>query len=434
MPKIVLIGAGSVVFAKTLIGDILSFPGLQQSTLSLVDIDADRLRLVAAYAQRLIAQQRLPAKLEVTVDRREALRHADYVITVIQIGGGRAYRLDMEIPRRYGIDQAVGDTIGPGGVFRGLRSIPALLEICHDMEAICPKAWLLNYTNPLAINVWGIYRASRIKVVGLCHSVQGTAAYLARVMGIPYDRLHYWAAGLNHLAWFLELRYKGRDMYPVLRRKMRNPAVQEAEKVRASVLRLFGYFVSESSYHLSEYLPYYRRTPELITEYLPYPRDYLAMYENGLEEQRQVTEAQIAGSQPLPVRRSHEYAGYIIDSLVTGMPRRFNLNVRNDDLITNLRTGCCVEVPCLVDGTGVHPCHVGELPPQCAALDRDNINVQELAVEAALTGNARAVRQALGVDPLTSALRRPREIRQMADEMLAAEREWLPQFHERVLI
>jgi len=429
MTKIVLIGAGSVVFAKTLIADILSFPGLQQSTL--VDLNAERLQLIAAYTRRLIAQQRLPTRLQVTVERREALPGAGYVITVIQIGGSRAYELDMEIPRRYGIDQAVGDTIGPGGVFRGLRSIPALLAIARDMEELCPEAWLLNYTNPMAINVWGLYRGSHIRVVGLCHSVQATAAYLARVMGVPYDKLRYWAAGINHLSWFLTLRCNGRDMYPTLRRKMREPAIEEPERVRASVLRQFGYFVSESSYHLSEYLPYYRRTPELIAEYLPIPRDYLAMYKNGLQEQQQAIEAQLASPQPLTVRRSREYASYIIDSLVTGTPRRFNLNVKNEGLITNLPEGSCVEVPCLVDGIGVHPCRVGDLPPQCAVLDRDSINVQELAVEAALTGSRRAVRQALSVDPLTSTLLRPHQARQMADEMLAAEREWLPQFPER---
>lgn len=428
MAKIVLIGAGSVVFAKTLIGDILSFPALQEGTLSLVDLNQERLRLVAAFTRKLIEQQRLPTQLQVTTDRCEALPGANYVITVIQVGGVRAYEMDMHIPLRHGINQAVGDTIGPGGVFRGLRSLPALLAICHDMEELCPDAWLLNYTNPLAINVWGIYRGSQVRVMGLCHSVQATAAYLARIMGVPWDRLHYWAAGINHLSWFLKLEYKGRNMYPVLRRRMRKGPVEEADKVRASVMRLFGYFVSESSYHLSEYLPYYRRTPELIAEYLPFPRDYLGMYANGLDEQRQTLEAQIASPEPLPVRRSHEYASYIIDSLETGLTRRFNLNVRNDGLITNLPQGCCVEVPCLVDGTGVHPCHVGDLPPQCAALDRDNINVQELAVEAAVTGNRRAVRRALAVDPLTSSLLRPREIRLLAAEMLEAEKEWLPQF------
>ncbi|MDI7277967.1 MAG: alpha-glucosidase/alpha-galactosidase, partial [Anaerolineae bacterium] len=333
-----------------------------------------------------------------------------------------------EIPRRYGVDQAVGDTIGPGGVFRALRSLPVLLEIAHDMEVLCPKAWLLNYTNPLAINVWGIGRASRVKVVGLCHSVQVTAAYLARVLGIPYDRLRYWAAGINHLSWFLKLRCGGRNMYPLLRRKMRDPHVEATGRVRRAVLRQFGYFVSESSYHFSEYVPWYRRTPEMIATYLPQPRDYLAMYRNGMSEQRQAIEAQLAGCQPLPMRRSHEYASYIIDSLETNVPRRFNLNVRNEGLITNLPHGCCVEVPCMVDALGVHPCHVGDLPEHCAALDRWSINVQTLAVEAALTGSRKAVRRALAVDPLTSAILTPLDAHQLADEMLEAQQEWLPQF------
>ncbi len=431
MPKIVLIGAGSVVFAKTLIGDILSFPALQNGTLSLVDLNVERLELMAAYTRRLIGEQRLPTQLEVTADRRQALAGADYVITVIQVGGSRAYELDMQIPRRHGVDQAVGDTIGPGGVFRGLRSIPALLDICHDIEALCPHAWLLNYTNPMAINVWALYRGSRVKVVGLCHSVMATAAYLARVMGVRYDRLRYWAAGINHLAWFLKLECGGHDLYPLLRRKVRNPEVEEAERVRVAILRLFGFFVSESSYHMSEYVPYYRRTPESIARYLPQPRDYLGAYQGGLDEQRRTIEALLASCQPLQVRRSHEYASYIIDSLETGAVRRFNLNVRNDDLIGNLPQGCCVEVPCLVDGAGVQPCHVGDLPPQLAALDRSNINVQALAVEAALARSRKAVRRALAVDPLTSAILTPQQAGEMADEMLEAEREWLPAIQEK---
>ena len=433
MPKIVLIGAGSVVFAKTLITDILSFPSLQEGTLSLVDVNPERLQLIAAYARRLIEQQQLPVRLQVTTDRREALQGAHFVITVIQVGGVRAYELDMGIPARYGIHQAVGDTIGPGGVFRGLRTLPVLLEVCRDMEALCPDAWLLNYSNPMAINCWGIYRATRIRVVGLCHSVQNTAAYLARVLGLHYRRLRYWAAGINHLAWFLRLECDGRDLYPRLRARMRQPAIEQADRVRVAVMRLFGYFVSESSYHLSEYLPYFRRTPELIAEYLPQPKDYLGMYRNGLDEQRRSIERQLAGEEALPLRRSREYASYVIDSLVSAQPRRFNLNVRNDSLITNLPQGACVEVPCMVDGTGIHPCHVGDLPGQCAALDRQSINVQELGVEAALTRNRKTVRQALAVDPLTSALLVPRQVRKMADEMLEAEKEWLADLHERPL-
>ncbi len=428
MPKIVLIGAGSVVFAKTLIADILTFPALQGSTISLVDINPERLELISAYTRRLIEQQRLPAQLEVTTERRQALQGADFVITVIQIGGSRAYEMDLQIPARYGVHQAVGDTIGPGGVFRGLRSIPVLLEIAHDMEEVCPKAWLLNYTNPMAINVWALYHASKVRVVGLCHSVQATAAYLARITGVRYDKVRYWAAGVNHLAWFLKLQYNGRDLYPVLRQRMHDPEVEEADKPRFAMLRQTGYFVSESSYHLSEYVPYFRRSAELIAEYLPQPRDYLAMYENGLSEQRQAIEAQLAGCEPLPIRRSREYASYIIDSLAANVPRRFNLNLRNDGLITNLPEGCCVEVPCLVDGTGVHPCHVGHLPEQCAALDRWSINVQMLAVEAALTHSRKAVRQAIAVDPLTASLLTPRDVRRMTEEMLQAEAEWLPEF------
>jgi alpha-galactosidase len=433
MPKIVLIGAGSVVFAKTLITDMLTFAALQSSTISLVDIDPDRLQLITAYARRVIEQQRLPATVEMTTDRREALPGADFVITVIQVGGSRAYELDMLIPARYGVNQAVGDTIGPGGVMRGLRSIPILLGIAHDMEELCPKAWLLNYTNPLAMNVWALYRGSKIKVVGLCHSVQGTAAYLARIVGVRFDKLRYWAAGINHLAWYLKLQCDGHDLYPVLRRRMRDPSIESADRPRFAMLRQTRHFVSESSYHLSEYVPYFRRTPEQIAAFLPQPRDYLAMYENGLNEQRQAIEAQLAGARPINLRRSREYASYIVDSIAANVPRRFNLNTRNDGLITNLPPGCCVEVPCLVDGAGIHPCYVGDLPEQCAALDRWSINVQALGVEAALTGSARSARQAMAVDPLTASLLTPRESRAMADELLDAEAEWLPELRRTPL-
>ena len=441
MPKIALIGAGSVVFTRNLVNDILSFPALQGSVISLMDIDAERLTLARDLVDTMIAAQRLPARVEATCDRAAAIRGADYVIVTIQVGGLDAYAHDVEIPARYGVGQCVGDTLGPGGVFRGLRTIPVLLDLCREMETLCrPEALLLNYSNPMAINCWAVSTTGRSHV-GLCHSVQGTARLLAGWIGAPYEEVSYRVAGINHQAWFLELRHRGADAYPRLRERIRDGDVQGEEPVRAELMRHFGYFVTESSGHASEYVPYLRKSPDMIEAlsarftsphddwfdwgrtggYLKHCRARLATY---LDKVR----AQVAGERRLPGRRSDEYGAAIINAVETNEPFKFNGNVPNRGLITNLPAGACVEVPCLADAMGVQPTVVGDLPPQLAALNRTNVNVQELAVYGSVRGDREAVYHAVMLDPLTGAVCTLDQIRRMTDDLFAAEEAWLPQF------
>ncbi|MCC6627813.1 MAG: alpha-glucosidase/alpha-galactosidase [Chloroflexi bacterium] len=433
-PKIAMIGAGSAVFARRLMIDILSWPEVAGATIALMDIDPARLRLIEALARRLVAQERLPARIEATTDRRAALDGADYVVVMVQVGGLEMFERDVAIPRRYGIDQTVGDTLGPGGVFRGLRTIPVLLDLCRDMAELCPRALLINYSNPMAINCWAISLTSPIATIGLCHSVQGTSEQLARYVGVPHDEVSYWVAGINHLAWFLRFERQGEDLYPALRRAMDDPAIYAQDPVRFEMLRHFDAFVTESSHHLSEYVPWFRRSPTEITRSLPVRWDYLqiCLQRRGAHDEQLEREA--TGATPIEVSRSHEYCSHIIHAIETGTPYRMNANVPNTNLIANLPAGCCVEVPCLVDDTGVQPCHVGDLPPQLAALDRANIAVQELAVRAALTGDRRALYHAVALDPLTGALLRLGQVRALVEEMIAAEIEYLPMFQPRGLV
>ena len=404
MAKIAMIGAGSVVFARRLLADMLSYPQLSESTVHLMDIDQSRLQLIASLAEKMAAQEGLPTRIEATTDRQEALDGANYVITMIQVGGLEAFELDIAIPNRYGIDQTVGDSLGPGGVFRGLRTIPVLVDICHDMERCCPEALLINYANPMAMNCWAMNTATKIRNVGLCHSVQGTAERLASFLGAPMSEVSYWVAGINHMSWFLRFEWKGEDAYPLLWKAMANPNTYAQEKVRWEIMRHFGYFVTESSHHMSEYVPYFRKRPELVQKFVTPRWDYLQVCKNGWQPHYEEVRRQIAGEVPIEIGRSHEYGMQIINAMETNVPTSVNGNVANRGLVTNLPDGCCVEVPCLVDKTGLHPCHVGNLPPQCASLNRSNINVQELAVKAALTGDREAARMAVALDPLTGAL------------------------------
>jgi alpha-galactosidase len=447
-PKVAMIGAGSVVFAHRLLIDLLSWPALQQSEIALMDIDPGRLDLIHSLATRLVEQEHLPAKVAATLDRRQALDGADYVISMIQVGGLAPYELDVEIPRRYGIDQTVGDTLGPGGVFRGLRTVPVLVSIARDMEALCPQALLLNYSNPMNINMWALSAASPVRNVGLCHSVQGTAAQLARYMGIPSAELSYWCAGINHQAWYLQLGRghggRGQDLYPLLRQKMEDPEVFARDRVRFEVLRHFGYFVTESSHHMSEYVPWFRTTRERV-ELFTTPRwDYLEICRNREDPHYDRMVRQSRGEEPIETARTREYCSYIVNAMETNVPYVFNGNVPNTQgrsrqanggsgslLIGNLPPNCNVEVPIVVDGAGLHPCAIGDLPEQCAAINRTNVNVQALAVEGALTGDREMVYRAVQMDPLSGALLTLARIREMVDDLFAAEAEYLPQF-ERV--
>ncbi len=381
--------------------------------------------------------------MEVTLDQREAVREADYVITTFQQGGLDAYPLDIEIPQKYGLEQCVGDTLGPGGVFRGLRSIPVFIELCHDMDDVAkPDALLLNYVNPMSINCWALNEATGRPFVGLCHSVQDTSLMLAEFAGIPYEEAVYFCAGINHQAFFLEYRRGDEDVYPRIWEAIERPEIYGREPVRIEMMKYFGYFVTESSGHASEYVPYFRKSAQMVNEDLV-PRfvdkvnhwygygrtgGYLRHCHERFAEAQEDYRELLAGVKDLPRERSPEYGSYIIEAMETNQPVRINGNVRNWGAIDNLPQGCVVEVPCLVDGNGVQPTAMGQLPPQIAALNRTHVNVHELTVQAALTGDVEAVYHAVQLDPLTAAVCTLPQIRAMVDEMLAAQALWLPQF------
>ena len=435
MPKITLIGAGSAVFTRNLCSDILLAPALQNSTISLMDIDSGRLRTSRDLVQNIVDRRGLDARVEVTTDRQEAIRGADYVVTTFQQGGLDAYALDIEIPQRYDVEQCVGDTLGPGGVFRALRTIPVLLDLCDEMDELAPDALLLNCVNPMAANCWAVDVGTGRPHVGLCHSVQGTSEMLASWIGVPYEEVNFLCAGINHQAFFLEFRRGRDDLYPEIRDAIRNDEVRGKEPVRVELMEHFGYFVTESSGHASEYAPYFRKSARMIEDELV-PRfvaeadhwfdfgrtgGYLRHCLSRLEETPD-------GHEPLPTQRTHEYGSYIIEAMETDGPIKINGNVPNRDIMDSLPNRCCVEVPCLVDANGVQPTAIEHYPVQLADLNRTNINVQELTVEAALAGDVEAVHHAVMLDPLTAAVCTLPQIRSMVDEMLAAQAQWLPQF------
>jgi alpha-galactosidase len=440
MAKITFIGAGSTVFAKNLLGDILSFPELGDSTIALHDIDATRLHTSEIVAHKVAAAVGAHPTIEATTDRRAALDGADYALCMIQVGGYKPSTvIDFEIPKRYGLRQTVADTLGIGGIMRGLRTIPVLRAICEDMEQLAPNALFLNYVNPMAINCWALSRATPIATVGLCHSVPHTAHELARDLGVPPEEVNYLVAGINHMAFYLRFERNGQDLYPQLRefaRRQIGPVRSSSlpwnlsDKVRYEALRRLGYFVTESSEHFSEYTPWFIKADR---------DDLIEKYDIPLDEYIRRCEVQIAGWEsmrqeleqadvPIQVQRSVEYGSLIIHSLETGQPRTIYGNVANRGLIDNLPEGCCVEVPCLVDRNGVQPTKIGALPPQLAALMRTNVNVQELTVEAALTGKREHIYHAAMLDPHTAAQLDVEQIWSMVDELIEAHGDMLPAF------
>jgi alpha-galactosidase len=442
MPKITFIGAGSVVFTRNLCSDILLTPALQDSTITLMDIDAGRLAQARDLVQTLIDARKLKARVEATTDRREAVRGADYVITTFQQGGLEAYALDIEIPQKYGVEQCVGDTLGPGGVFRSLRTIPVLIELGREMDELAPNALLLNYVNPMAANCWAFDKATGRPHVGLCHSVQGTSEMLAHWIDVPYDDVVFQCAGINHQAFFLSVRRGDEDLYPRIWQAIERPAIYAQEPVRIELMKSFGRFVTESSGHASEYVPYFRKSAQMVNDDLvPRFKDhvnhwfdfgrtggYLRHCIERLDLAQHDYEELIAGTKTPPTVRTHEYGSAIIEAVETNRPTRINGNVPNRDLIPNLPPGCCVEVPCLVDGNGIQPTRVDGYPPQLAALNRTNINVQELIVHAALTGDVDAIHHAVLLDPLTAAVCTLPQVHAMVNELFEAQRVWLPQF------
>jgi len=431
MPKITFIGAGSTVFAKNLMGDILSFPELANATLSLFDIDAERLRTSEIVAHRVAEALKVKPTITATTDRRAALDGADYAIAMIQVAGYKPGTVvDFEIPKKYGLRQTIADTMGIGGIMRALRTIPVLLDMCRDMEELCPDVTFLQYVNPMAMNCWAISRASKIKTVGLCHSVPHTAGELARDIGVPLSEINYVVAGINHMAFYLKYERNGEDLYPLIRKVVAEKRVPDWNRVRYEMFTRLGYFVTESSEHFSEYVPWFikRDRPELIEEYNIPLDEYIRRCENQIAEWEKQRKA-LEGGAPLDVKQSVEYGSGIIHSLETGTPRVIYGNVPNYDLIDNLPQGCCVEVPVLVDKNGLQPTKIGALPPQLAALMQTNVNVQSLTVEAALTGKREHIYHAAMLDPHTAAELDIKQIWSLVDDLIAAHGSWLPAYH-----
>ncbi len=436
MAKVAIIGAGSIVFCKTLILDILATEGLEDTEFALMAPSTRRTPQVERFVNRVIKANNLPAKAWVTTDRREAVKDADYVISTFQVGGIKGFEYDYKIPLKYGVDQCIGDTLGPGGVFRALRSIPVTLDLARDMAELCPEAYLLNYVNPMAIVCWSL-GTTNVKFVGLCHGVQTTMDLISGYVDVPKDEIDFICAGINHMAWFLKLEHKGVDLYPLLRERFEKPEYYVNEKVRGEVFRHFGYFMTESTGHLAEYVPYFRKSKKALELYCDEPGfggesgAYYYWCESVGEKYNQ--QDILAGeSEELPPR-SIEYGSYVIEALETGRTFKLNGNVINGGMITNLPSDCCAEGPLYVDRTGLHKTFVGDLPPQCAALNLTNINVQGLTVQAAITGDPEHIVHACAMDPLTSAVLTLKEIREMASEMLEAQKQWMPQFEGKTI-
>lgn len=436
MARITFIGAGSLGFTRGLVRDILTFPRLKDSTIVLMDIDKERLEFSRKAITGIIERGKYPAKVEATLDRKKALKGADAVICTILAGGVQVWRHDIEIPWKYGIDVNVGDTRGPSGIFRALRTIPVMLSICRDMEKECPGAILLNYTNPMAMLCRAMQRSTSIRVTGLCHSVQGTAGMLARWIDTPMDRISYVCGGLNHLSWYLEYKKDGKDAYPLIRKALRNKKVYNEEIVRNEMFLNLGYYVTESSGHNSEYNWWFRKRPDLVRQYCqtgtgwnPGVHGYiLNQYLKAEKSWKKNVAEWFKKGMPMPLERGHEYAAFIINAVMGGEPFRFNGNVPNKGLITNLPEKCCVEVPVTASSKGFKAHPVGALPRQCAPLTQINAAVEEMAVEAALTGDPGLVFHSIVYDPLTAAVLSMAEIKKMVQEMLLKNKNYLPQF------
>lgn len=435
--KFAFIGAGSFGFTRSLVRDILSFPALQECEIALMDIDKKRLDYIEQAVRKIVAAGNYPAKVTATMDRAEALEGADGVLITILQGGVSVWRRDIEIPKKYGVDINVGDTRGPAGIFRALRTIPVMLDIARDIEKYCPNALVLNYTNPMGMLIRAVQAVSDIKITGLCHSVQGTAAMLARWIGAPMEEITYLCAGINHQAWYLEFKWNGEDAYPLIRKAItENPDIYNEEIVRNEMFLHLDYYVTESSGHNSEYNAWFRKRSDLIEKYCTHgtgwnPGEYAYILKEYLKRE-DTWEDEIKewlAQEEVDLNRGHEYAASIFNAVLgDGTMFVFNGNTRNFGLIDNLPEGCCVEIPILASKRGLDPIHVGKLPDHLAILNSINASCEDLAVEASLTGDKRKVYHAICMDPLTSAVLSLDEIKNMVDEMFEANREWLPQF------
>lgn len=438
--KFAFIGAGSFGFTRELIRDILSFPALSDCTLALMDIDPERLDAIRRAVERIVQEGKYPARIVATMDRVEALRDADGVITTILQGNCDVWQHDILIPKKYGVDTCVGDTRGPSGIFRFLRTVNPILDIARDIERYCPNAVYLNYTNPMAMlcrAVQGAY--PQLTTSGLCHSVQGTAAMLAEWIGAPKNEISYTCAGINHQAFYTQYLWNGKDAYPLIRKAVtEREEIYNAEPVRNEMFLALGYYPTESSGHNSEYNAWFRKRPDLIEKYCTHgtnwnPGEYayiLKEYRN--RETTWKGEIEKWFQEPVELKRGEEYAAYIFNAILgDGEMFKFNGNVRNWNLVENLPYGCCVEVPVLASKRGLEAMHVGKLPPQLALLSGTSAQIEEMAVEGSQAGDKEMIYQAICYDPLTASVCSLQEIRDMVNEMFMQNEEWLPQFRNK---
>lgn len=435
--KITFIGAGSFEFTRNLVRDLLTFPAFQDATITLMDIDEERLNFSKKAVEKIISAGKYPAKVVATLNRKEALDGSDAVIITILVGGVQIWRHDIEIPKKYGVDINVGDTRGPAGIFRALRTIPVMIDIAKDIEKYCPNAIVLNYTNPMAMLIRAVQAVSKIKIVGLCHSVQGTAMMLAHWIGAPMEEITYFCAGINHQAWFLKFEWKGKDAYPLIKEAiLTRPEIYKEEIVRNEMFLHLGYYVTESSGHNSEYNPWFRKRQDLIEKYcIPGTgwnpgewgfilKEYLRREHSWKDDIKNWLE-----KEDIKLERGHEYAAYILNACIgDGTYFEFNGNTRNFGLIDNLPYGACVEVPMVASKRGIDPLKVGALPPQLALINHINSSCEELAVEGALEADPKKIFYAICYDPLTSAVLSLSEIKEMVKEMFEINKNYLPQF------
>lgn len=436
MAKVVFIGAGSFGFTRGLVRDLLTFDLLSDAEIALVDINKQRLDFARRACQKIVDQGGYGAKVTATLNRRDALKGADAVCVTILSGSTSVWQHDILIPKYYGIDTNVGDTRGPSGIFRALRTIPEMVAIARDMEQLCPRAMMLNYTNPMAMLCHAMNRQTSIQLTGLCHSVQGTAGMIERWLKLKPGSMEYTCAGINHMAWYLSLEHKGRDLYPRLKKAMADKSVYDHEQVRNEMFLALGYYVTESSGHNSEYNWWFRKRPDLIKRYCRdgtgwNPGQYayiLKEYRNREGGGWQKSVRQWLNQDQVDLTRGHEYAASIINAYMGGDLYRFNGNVANDGLIDNLPTGACVEVPVLASSKGLEPVRVGSLPASVAMLTGLSAQIEMMAVDGSLKGDAELVYQAIAHDPLTAAKLSLAEIRKMVKEMFRKNEKWLPQF------
>jgi alpha-galactosidase len=438
MVKVALIGAGSGVFAQTVITDILAIDELDRGTFALVDLDMERLELARQVAEQVIATARKSWTVQATTDRCEVLSGCDYVFNMIEVGGLANVRFDYEIPMKYGVDQCIADTMGPGGIFKFLRTAPTWLAICRDIEELCPRALVINYTNPLSAMVLTALRATSLQVVGLCQSIVETSYALSEFADVPYEQMRFRCGGINHLSWFVTLETEdGENLYPRLYKAADDPAIYARDPIRFDLMRAFGYFTTEAGSHASEYVPYFRKRKELVEYYAAIQPDLRSgeraeRWPRGRVEHDERLRDYLArerrGERAFFLQRGLDAGSYIVEGHALNRPQVIYGNVGNRGLIENLPRDGCVELACLVDGTGIHPLHFGRLPTHLAALDSAHMMVHDLLVQSVLNEDREAAVHALMLDPLTAAVCTLPEIRQLFDEMVATQRNYLPSY------